>query len=308
MDSPYQRFLKLGVVHFMAFPQCIKGEGPILETIEKIANDPDFQAIEISWIKDDAARGKAADLLSASGLAVFYGAQPRLLTQKLNLCDLDAAHRKTAVEEIKRGVDEAVQLRALGIAVLSGKDCAAADRAAATSRLVESLQEIADYAGAKGLQLTLETFDRAGYAKNCLIGPTTEAVELADRVNRKNFGLMLDLSHMPLLEETPEQMLGGGKKHLRHIHIGNCVKRISTHPAYGDEHPRFGIPEGENGVPEVKAFLAELFRIGYLAANKPTRPVVSFEVKPMAGESGELVIASSKRVFEQAWAELDVAG
>ncbi|CAN5444435.1 TIM barrel protein [soil metagenome] len=308
MNQHYQRYFKLGIVHFMAFPQTMRGEGPVLETIQTIAADPDFQAIEITWIKDDVTREKATALLASSGLDVYYGGQPRLLSQKLSLCDLNTEQRRTAIADIKQGIDEAVTMKALGLAVLSGKDCAETDRPAATTKLVESLQELADYAGERGLQLTIETFDRAGYAKNCLIGPTVEASQLADRVARKNFGLMLDLSHMPLLDETPEKMLSAGKAHLRHIHIGNCVKRISGHPAYGDEHPRFGIPEGENGVPELKAFLRELFRIGYLSANKLKPPVVSFEVKPMAGEASDVVIAHSKRVLRQAWAELELGG
>jgi sugar phosphate isomerase/epimerase len=139
-----------------------------------------------------------------------------------------------------------------------------------------------------------------------LIGPTTEAAAIVERVARKNFGLMLDLSHMPLLNETAEQMLGDGQAALRHVHIGNCVKRIAGHPAYGDEHPRFGIAEGENGVAELKTFLKELFRIGYLSAKKTKQPVISFEVKPMAGESSETLIAHSKRVLNQAWAELEI--
>ncbi len=306
MNSSYQRYLKLGIVHFMAFPETIRGQGPILETLERIASDPDFQAIEISWIKDDATRERAADLLSASGLAVYYGAQPRLLTQGLSLCELDDGLRRQAVNEIKVAINEAVSLRALGLAVLSGKDCRPADRNRAKDRLVESLQELADYAGERRLKLTLETFDRAAYAKGCLIGPTEEAAELADRVARSNFGLMLDLSHMPLLDETAEQMLSAGRAHLRHVHIGNCVKRIPQHPAYGDEHPRFGITEGENGVEQLKEFLGELFKVGYLSASNAVPPVVSFEVKPMACESSTTVIANSKRAFQQAWAELEI--
>jgi sugar phosphate isomerase/epimerase len=306
VNTPYQKFFKLGIVHFMAFPATIRGEGPVLETIEKIATDPDFQAIEVTWIKDDATRAKAAALMADSGLAVYYGCQPRMLTQKLSLCECDDQHRKLAIADMKKGIKEAAEIKALGVGVLSGKDCGAKDRETARARLVESLQELADYAGEFGMNLSLETFDRVDFAKNCLVGPTIEAAAIAERVGRKNFGLMLDLSHMPLLDETAEQMLGQGKAALRHVHIGNCVKRIAGHAAYGDEHPRFGIAEGENGVPELKTFLKELFRVGYLSAQKTKQPVISFEVKPMAGESSETLIAHSKRVLNQAWAELEI--
>ena len=37
MRESMYKFMKVGVVHFMAYPQVMKGEGPILETLQKIA-------------------------------------------------------------------------------------------------------------------------------------------------------------------------------------------------------------------------------------------------------------------------------
>jgi len=91
---------------------------------------------------------------------------------------------------------------------------------------------------------------------------------------------MLDLSHLPLQGETSKEALQVIKDHVMHIHIGNCVKK-EGHPAYGDQHPRFGLPGGENDVPEIVEFLRELFHIGYLGEGK--RPVVAFEVNPCPG-------------------------
>ena len=42
-DSIY-KFMKVGLIHFMAYPQVMKGEGPILETLQKIAEDDFFTA------------------------------------------------------------------------------------------------------------------------------------------------------------------------------------------------------------------------------------------------------------------------
>ena len=75
-DSIY-KFMKVGIIHFMAYPQVMKGEGPILETLQKIAEDDFFTAVEISWIKDAKVREKAKKLLEVSHLTVAYGAQPR---------------------------------------------------------------------------------------------------------------------------------------------------------------------------------------------------------------------------------------
>ena len=65
---------------------------------------------------------------------------------------------------------------------------------------------------------------------------------------------------------------------------------------------------GENDVEQLRDFFDVLFKTGLLknsTKGKPvTRPIVSFEVKPMAGENNGLVIANAKRVFNQAWALL----
>jgi len=49
-------------------------------------------------------------------------------------------------------------------------------------------------------------------------------------------------------------------------------------------------------------FLKVLFDIGYLGEGEPK--IVSFEVKPLPGESSELVIANAKRTLNEAWARL----
>jgi hypothetical protein len=55
-------------------------------------------------------------------------------------------------------------------------------------------------------------------------------------------------------------------------------------------------------VQELSDFLSALVYTGYFQNDVPTRkPVVTFEVKPLPGESSELVIANTKRTFRDAW-------
>jgi len=81
--------------------------------------------------------------------------------------------------------------------------------------------------------------------------------------------------------------------------MGNCLMRDTTHPAYGDQHPRFGIAGGENDVPEVVEYIRTLIEIGYLKENQPR--ILSFEVKPLPGESSQIVLANAKRTLREAW-------
>jgi sugar phosphate isomerase/epimerase len=304
MKESLQSYMKVGIVHFMAFPETMKGEGPILETVKKIAEDDFFSAIEVTSIKDAAQREAVAKVLKDSRMAVGFGGQPALLSAKLDLNSLEEEKRKAAVDRIKACVDEAATLGAQAVAMLSGPDPGAAHREQGISQLIKSLKEICEYAKSHNdPAVILETFD-AEIDKCCLIGPSTDALRVAKEVKAgfPKFGLMVDLSHLPLQKETPHQALGMLKDHLLHIHIGNCVMKDKSHPAYGDVHPGFGCPGSEVDVPEVTSFLRALFEVGYLKEGK--RPVVAFEVKPMAGESSEAIIAGAKRTLLEAWARV----
>jgi sugar phosphate isomerase/epimerase len=304
MQESMYKFMKVGLIHFMAYPQVMRGEGPILETLQKIAEDDFFTAVEVSWIKDAKVRVKAKKLLEMSHLTVAYGAQPRLLINNLNLNSFNEEERKMAVREIKAGVDEAYEIGAKGLAFLSGDDPGEEGREQARKLLVSSIKEICDYAKSKGdLGITLEIFDQE-IDKKCLIGPANEARKLAAEIRKEfdNFGLLVDLSHLPLLNETPTEAIMPIKDYLVHAHMGNCIMRDKEHPGYGDQHPRFGIIGGENDVKELTEFLKVLLDIGFLNYQNP--PIVSFEVKPLAGESSEVVIANAKRVLKEAWARV----
>ena len=304
MDRHWNNFCTMSIVHFMAFPNTMGGEGAIVETVSKIAEDPFFGAIEIGWIKDPQVRAATRAVVEAAHLKVGFGAQSSLLLQKLNVNSLDDAERKQAVGQLKKCVDEAAELGAKRLAFLSGRDTGDADRPAALAALVKSTREVCVYGQDKGIGVTCEVFDRS-VDKKCLIGPSDYAAEYA-RVMRQDypdFGLMYDLSHLPLLFDQTDPALKPIKNYLVHIHVGNAVVVPNT-PGYGDLHPRFGWPGGANDVPELVDFLRGLFKIGYLAEGDQ-RPWVGFEVKPQgAGETPELIIAGTKRVWQEAWSRV----
>jgi sugar phosphate isomerase/epimerase len=292
--------MKVGIVHFMAFPECTKGEGPIYDTLTKIVEDDFFSSVEVTWIKDPAERKRVRSLLAASQMAVGYGAQPPLLMGKLNLNSFDAGERQKAIDQVKACTDEAAEIGAKAIAVLSGPD-PGEKRDEAFRLLVDSLHQLAAYAKDKGLRFILESFD-SKYDKKCLIGPAKDALALSKAMKKDfpDFGIMVDLSHLPIQDESPKKSLGTLKKmHIAHIHIGNAVKQ-QGHSLYGDLHPRFGTPGGENDVPQLVDFLKALFEIEYLGKGK--RPIVAFEVKPYGEETSGVIIANAKRTLLDAWA------
>ncbi|MCG8540008.1 MAG: sugar phosphate isomerase/epimerase [Clostridia bacterium] len=299
-----KKYMKVGIVHFMAFPSTIRGEGPIVETIKKVAADDYFDVIEVTWMKDDEVRKKAAKLLETSKIKVCYGAQPRLLTTGLNPNHLDDAERIKALDTLKEAVDEAKKLGSKGVAFLSGK-YEEKTKEKSYQQLVKTTKELCKYAKEKDMDVVLEIFDY-DIAKQSLIGPTSLAKRFAKDITKEygNFGLMVDLSHIPMYYESIQEALQPIKDYLVHVHIGNTVICDKDVEGYGDEHIRFGFPNSENDVEELVEFLKELKNIGYLDANNPK--VVSFEVKPWRDEDPEMVIANAKRTLNEAWAKLDM--
>ena len=287
----------------MLFPETIRGEGPIVETVTRIATDPFFGAIEVSWIKDPEVRREVARILELGHLDVVFCAGPPILIDKMDLNSEREGARKEAIEALKGLIDQADLLGSKIFVLCSGPDPNEGKREEARRRLVDSLRELCEYVEGKGLDLaiSLEYFDR-DVDKRLLIGPSQEAAEIAEAVRRHhgNFGLTVDLSHLPLLGERSEEALKAVEDHLIHVHIGNCVLEKES-PAYGDKHPRFGIKGGEVDVKELREFLEALRQVGYFEKRVPTSlPVVSFEVRPLPGESPELVMASAKRVLKDA--------
>lgn len=298
MTESIYRYMKLGTIAFMSYPSIMKGEGPMLESIKKLASDPYFTAIECSWIKDPMVRARAAEVLKQSGMTVCYGAQPRFLTTGLNINDLNEEGRLKALESLKEGLAEAEELGAKSIAFLSGK-YEEATKEQSYAALVKSTKEICRLAKERGMSVELEVFDY-DVDKKSLIGSTPYAKQFAEEIRAEysNFGLLIDLSHFPLIHEGIEESILPVKDLITHVHIGNAVTDPALE-AYGDAHPRFGFPGSANGQAELVQFLRTLLNVGFLNTENP--PVLSFEVKPWGDEDPDVVLAACKRFLRDAW-------
>ena len=206
--SMYQK-MRVGVVHFKAFPGLETGEGPLAATLEKICADDFWTAVEVGWMKDYRERNTCRMLLDQSHLSVAYATQPRILGNKLNLNAFDADERGRAISAVKNCIDEAYDLGAEVVRIIAGKDPGDAKREEAKKLLVDSLHQILEYGKEEGsMNFTLKIFDR-DIDKMNLIGHFTDAVDIANAIapHNPNFGLLADLSHFPLLDEKAEEAI-----------------------------------------------------------------------------------------------------
>jgi len=290
----------------MIYPTFQWGEASFLDTFNRLVQDDFFSVVELAGFRDPELRKAMRHTAETASISLTYGAQLDLLSQKLDLNSQNEDERQSAIRQAKVCIDEAHELGAERMSLLSGPDPGGDQRAEATRLLVDSLDQVCTYGEEKRIPITLETFDRE-VEKKCLVGPSGEAAAIARTIRKDHpdFGIMYDMAHGPLLNEDPRRALAVLRRYLVHIHVGNCVK-AAGHPAYGDKHPRFGIERGEHDTQDLARFLRILFDIGYLGkktTSDTTLPIVGFEIKPMPGETPDAVIAGTKRAWRQAWAE-----
>lgn len=300
-QAPLHDYMQVGIVQFMIYPQCIGGTGPILETVTSLADDIFFDFLELGRIDGKEIRKQVISVLSQARVSVEYDGQPFTLLPGLDLEAELASERQKAIDAMKQAIDQAAEFSSPTCGVMSGKLYPSDINVdAAVGRLTESLVCLCEYAQQYGITLCLENFDQVPYSKNCLIGQTTMAATLAQRVrdSAPNFGLLPDLSHTPIMNETPRQMVEAANGYIVRTQIGNGSSNpYSSH--YGDNHPYFGAPLTGVGINQLTEFLQALVDVGFLS--RAQRGKVGFEVKPASGEDPLAIIAGSKRALTEAW-------
>ena len=300
MEKSMRRYMRVGTILHVSYKQLGSGEGPVLECLKKIVTDPYFEVVEVAHMKDAEVRKAAADMIARGHMTSSYGGQGRMLGAGLNINDLNEEGRQKALASLKEGIDEAYEMGVEDFAFLAGR-YEEETKEESFQALLKSTRELCEYAKSKGdMPVLCEVFDY-DIAKKSLIGPVDMVKRYAETICAEydNFGLMVDLSHIPMLHETIEESLLPVQQYIRHAHMGNTVIKSPECPAYGDEHPRFGFPNSENDVEELAAYLRLLLKIGFL--NEKKRPIVSFEIKPFGEEDPEVCLANAKRTLDLAW-------
>jgi len=298
VDIPYKGLVfsnrfpwKVGIVSFMAYPDMTTGKGDIVNNIKTIVQDPFFDGIEVCGLTEEqwsAAKSPIGSKIVARGM------QPDILSGRISLNSTKSDERRKAIELVKNEINLVAQRGIESLAVCSGPDPGPERRSREKDLLVESLIEICKYGAEASVRIFMENFDR-DWDRKLLIGPTSESVDVTERVRREcsNLSIMWDLSHAPMLNETPRE-LDTAKEVLGHVHIG-CTKRIGDR--YLDTHPVFYGEGAINGVEEVAMLLKKLLEIGY-------NGMISFEVKPEEQQSARGIITTSKGVLVSAYQEV----
>ncbi|MEN6305136.1 MAG: TIM barrel protein, partial [Armatimonadia bacterium] len=232
MTESWLQTMDLGLVHFMAYPAVGKDDNPdlILSTVKALAEDDFFGVVEVRPSKLPGVHAQIKAICDQSGVKIGVGAQPLLLGKKLSLNSLDINGRQAAVDEVKIGIDASYEMGARICACLSGPRADNDDdNKRMMDAMVQSCVELAKYSQSKSngddlVWLSVEQFD-THVDKGCLIGSSAETAELAERVRAEvgNFGITIDLSHVPILHEDMQDLVATLAPYIIHLHAGNAV-------------------------------------------------------------------------------------
>ncbi|MGI6454158.1 MAG: Cgl0159 family (beta/alpha)8-fold protein [bacterium] len=327
----------LGIVHPILFPgpgntnSTIRGEARrdyLLNTLQWILDDQDFQSVEITRIKNSSIRNEARQRIqdarnSGKLKELVYSAQNVQLVNEdqeclpSDICSLDEQERIKAVQRLQDCIDEACDMGCDKFAFLSGKDPAIMNRlqgeeaesvrSQAISQLRRSVDELCTYIkaheGNKPLIPLLEVFDYRqnppdsnAFFKEALLGPASRAESFAETIRNyyghREFSLMIDSSHLLINSEGPE-VLKRLSPYVGHFHIGNVVLNRNNPGGlvrYGDVHPALHVPDSELTAPVLAGYLRALVENGYTGT-------IAFEIKPIESEVPQDIAAAAKSFY-----------
>lgn len=337
----------LGVVHCILFSgpgntnALLRGEARkeyILRTLQWIIDDPDFQSVEVTRIKNSSTRKQVKQILDQARKQkklqeIVYSAQPVQLINEDQIClpsdisSLDEQERLKAVDRLKECIDEAYELGCDKFAFYSGKDPAimmnlSADdaervRHEAISQLRRSVNEICNYIKdsenktKKPLLPLLEIFDYrtnppgSSPFKEALLGPANRCEAFAEYIRNyyghKEFCFMLDSSHLIINSEGPD-VVKRLSPYMGHFHIGNVILNRNTpngNLRYGDVHPALHVQDSELTADVMAGYLKALVESDY-------HGTIAFEIKPILNEVPEDIAATAKSFLFAARNRVDV--
>jgi D-psicose/D-tagatose/L-ribulose 3-epimerase len=90
------------------------------------------------------------------------------------------------------------------------------ERAAQRTRAAESLREVADFAGARGVSLAIEPLNRF---ETDLINTTEQGLEFCDQIGAENVGLLLDTFHLNIEEKSIADAVRAAGPRLIHVQV-----------------------------------------------------------------------------------------
>jgi sugar phosphate isomerase/epimerase len=286
----------------MYWPDCMRDNDLLERTIVPLSQRGDIERIDCCLPFDQSRRDRLIPILRSCGKEISYAVHA-FPADKLSLGSTSDSEQGLARLLFENQIAVAAATGAQTVMFSSGLDPGDLDREPAREAFADFCRWFCTALKPHGMTALLEPFDRTVHRK-FLYGPTDESVEFIEALAPEidNLKLELDMAHVALMGETFEGAIRTAGDLLQHVHLGNCVKRDTSNPFFGDTHPPIGYPGGEIDVPQLVEILAALLNSGYL--DKESRGSLVIEERPLPGESAELTIEEGLQKLEEAWKSL----
>lgn len=177
----------------------------------------DIFEVPLETIGDlDYARG--ADVLRDHGLGVSTCAA---MGPDRDLIHEDETIRASGQDYIRQAIDATHTLGATNLvgpiysAVGRTWQQSAIERARDLDLLVATLRDLAGYAAERDVVLCLEPINRF---ETSFVNTAAQAIEIVDRVDHPNLGILLDTFHMNIEEKNMGDAIRSAGKRLKHLH------------------------------------------------------------------------------------------
>ena len=161
---------------------------------------------------------KAAAIVKDLGLSTSVCAA---MSPDRDLLHADASVRATGMSYVKHCIDAAQTLGAANVvgplysAVGRTWQATPDERQKDLDLLVGELQELAAYAGDRGVVICVEPLNRF---ETSFLNLASQAIEVVDRVDHRGCGLLLDTFHMNIEEQSIGDAIRAAGPRLKHLH------------------------------------------------------------------------------------------
>lgn len=287
----------LGVNHMFLYPESMTDEKAHTETLKKLVCNDSIDALDV-WVWRGKERScEEISILRDCGKVINYNIGDRFGEKTAFPACAKSEEFTRAYDLIMREIEYGLEAGSKKFVFASGPDDTY-DHKGAIERYSEFVEKVLEQVP-EDCVMCLEPTDW-NVDKCFLLGRLDETVDFIKKVNSYgyiNFGMLLDMGHIPIMHETLDSAINKAKDVLNHIHLGNAVIKCKDDPLYGDKHPSWNYPQGEYSDDDGIYFIKRLTEMGYTARENAT---ISFEMRPYDGMTPEESLERFAAIYRKA--------
>ncbi|MBQ8140659.1 MAG: TIM barrel protein [Clostridia bacterium] len=301
MKENIRGYAKLGLVHHLLYPKCTIDPDYHMETLLEFVQRDDIEALDCCLPYGEERRRRMIPVIRSCGKDVSY-ALHLFPARKISLSSLDFQEQALTKLVLKDQIEMAAAIGSTGFVYVSGADVPE-NREGALEAFVDFTRWFCEELKVYNISALLEPFDRT-IDKKYLLGPIDDCVSFVEKIKEDydNIGIELDMAHLPLMFEGFESSIKRCGKHIKRVHLGNCVLKDAAHPLYGDKHPPMNFEGGEIAEDELTRILSSLLEVGFLS--KEDRKPLIMEMTPFPGKTPEYTIEKTYELLEKSWSKV----